>query len=558
MVRPVVAWLKAFGVMLIVAAINLAIWAVTHQPRELPDWPGRISGFAFSAFQRYQSPHRDEYPNDDELAEDIRMMSLYTGRIRTYSSAESPTIPRIARANGLQLTAGAWLDRRLQKNEDEIAELIRQVGDYDNIDRAIVGNEVLLRNDLEPTELMRYIERVRGSVSIPVSTCDPWHIWLKYPELVKHVDFICVHLLPYWEGLPSDVALKLALERYDLLQKTYPKKPVVIGEIGWPSNGDRIKGATASKENEATFLRQFFAIARQRGLDYYVMEAFDQPWKIDDEGRAGAYWGVFDAFRDLKFPLAGAVQEDPQWPLKALIASILAVPFVLGFSRKFTRFALPGLLFFGMLIQLAASLLVWQATVPLAFYLRPFDWAMVGVLLPAQLAITGICCATRSSSPRRSGVRTGSAARTPATRPGARTGRSSPSTSPAATNRRDGDRDHRFAGRARLSELRGAGGRQQHRARRGLEAGRGTLPRARPELPLSTTSGPGRGSRPGRSTSPWRRRMRGPRSWASSTPTTWCRRAGCAAWSATSTSRRWRSCRRRRRTATTSTTRSGA
>ena len=346
-VRPVVAWLKALFVMLVVAAINLAIWALTHQPRELPDWPGRINGFAFSAFQRYQSPHRDEYPSDEELNEDIRLMSLYTRRIRTYSSAESPTIPRIARANGIQVTAGAWLDRRWQKNEDEIAELIRLIGEYDNIDRAIVGNEVLLRNDIEPTELMRYIERVRGSVGIPVSTCDPWHVWLKYPELAQHVDFICVHLLPYWEGQPSDIALKLALERYDLLVKTFPQKPIVIGEIGWPSNGDRVKAAKATKENEASFLRQFFEIARQRGLDYYVMEAFDQPWKTDDEGRAGAYWGVFDAFRDLKFPLAGAVQEDPQWSLKALIASLLAVPFVLGFTRKFTRFALPGLLFFG-------------------------------------------------------------------------------------------------------------------------------------------------------------------------------------------------------------------
>jgi len=388
--KPAHAWLKAFGVLLVVAAINLAIWAVTHRPRELPDSTGKIAGLAFSAFQRYQSPHTDQYPDEAEIEADIKLMARYAPRIRNYSAAESPLVPAIAEKYGLKLMAGAWLDRRWQKNEDEIAALIKQIGEHSNIERAIVGNEVLLRADMEPEELMQYIERVRGSVGIPVSAAEPWHVWLKYPELANHVDFICVHLLPYWEGVPSDYALTLSLERYDLIRKTFPDKHVVVGEIGWPSNGDRVKAARATKETEATFLRQFFEIARQRNIDYYVMEAFDQPWKVADEGRAGAYWGMFDAFREAKFPLVGPVQEDPNWPLKALAAGLLALPFVLGFARKFTRFAVVGLVFYGTLIQLAASLLVWQVTLPFAFYLDPVDWAMLGVLLPAQLAILGI------------------------------------------------------------------------------------------------------------------------------------------------------------------------
>jgi len=300
-VRPVVAWLKALFVMLVVAAINLAIWALTHQPRELPDWPGRINGFAFSAFQRYQSPHRDEYPSDEELNEDIRLMSLYTRRIRTYSSAESPTIPRIARANGIQVTAGAWLDRRWQKNEDEIAELIRLIGEYDNIDRAIVGNEVILRGDTSVRALVGYIDRARAQLKIPVSTAEPLDTWQRNPELIRHVDFVTVHILPYWERVPRKDAVGFVLGQLkslrQIVDKVSPGKPIVVGEVGWPSNGDRKEYAQASLADEAHFLREWFNVAARENIDYYVMEAIDQPWKEQLSGRVEAYWGMFNASR---------------------------------------------------------------------------------------------------------------------------------------------------------------------------------------------------------------------------------------------------------------------
>jgi len=35
----------------------------------------------------------------------------------------------------------------------------------------------------------------------------------------------------------------------------------------------------ASMSNEATFLRRFLDRAGKEGYIYYVMEAFDQPWK---------------------------------------------------------------------------------------------------------------------------------------------------------------------------------------------------------------------------------------------------------------------------------------
>ena len=90
----------------------------------------------------------------------------------------------------------------------------------------------------------------------------------------------------------NGVALDAALGSYQQLQQGFPDKHVVIGEVGWPSNGDRRRTAQPSLADEAHFLREWFNVAAREKLDYYMMEAIDQPWKEQTEGRAGAYWGM--------------------------------------------------------------------------------------------------------------------------------------------------------------------------------------------------------------------------------------------------------------------------
>ena len=384
--------LSAVVLALIVASMNIGLWWWGNLPHGPEDWHGKIGGFALSAFQRYQSPLKSDFPSDEEIDSDLKLVSKYTSRVRTYSMLQNPQVPRLAEREGLKVMAGAWIDRRLDNNEKEIDTLIAQARHYPGtINRVIVGNEVLLRNDISPEQLMTYLDRVRASLHQPVSTAEPWHIWEKYPELVQHVDFITVHLFPYWNGIDRKDALADALSRYNHLRQLYPNKPVVVGEIGWPSNGDRFQYATPSVSNEAIFLRQWFNAAREQHIDYYVMEAFDQPWKEGlGEGRTGAYWGMFNADRQLKFPFTGPVTEDTAWPWKALAASLLALLPMILFARRFSRFKLMGRLFFCMLIQLACGLITWSATLPFNFYLSWVDWTMLVLLFPAQIAILAI------------------------------------------------------------------------------------------------------------------------------------------------------------------------
>jgi exo-beta-1,3-glucanase (GH17 family)/cellulose synthase/poly-beta-1,6-N-acetylglucosamine synthase-like glycosyltransferase len=379
---------RALALALTVAILNFGLWAALNRPAQPPGWNGKIGGIAYAPYQRYQNPNRAIYPDLDDIDRDLELLSHYTDRIRTYSALENPAVPAIAKKYGLKVMAGAYLDHRHQHNDDEIAALIETVRAHANVHRVIVGNETLLRNDMGVDALIHYIDRVRAQVRVPVSTAEPWHIWLKYPQLAQHVDFITVHLLPYWEGYPRKDAIGLhVLMRYYQLQSAFPNKRIVIGEVGWPSSGDRNKGATPSIADQALFVRQWLNVAAERRIDYYLMEAFDQPWKEPFEGRVGAYWGLFGADRLPKFALTGPVIEDPNWPWKATIAGLIALLPMFWFARHFMRFRAQGLLFYCALIQLSVALLVWSVTLPFAFYLDPVDWAMLLILAPAQLAI---------------------------------------------------------------------------------------------------------------------------------------------------------------------------
>ena len=122
----------------LVAMLNFGLWAFLNRPKQIDDWSGKIGGLAYNAFQRYQSPILGLYPSEQELASDIRLLSKHTKRLRTYSSAESPQVPRIAAFYDMEVMAGAWIDRRMRNNEVELEGLIALSRKHPNITRAMV------------------------------------------------------------------------------------------------------------------------------------------------------------------------------------------------------------------------------------------------------------------------------------------------------------------------------------------------------------------------------------------------------------------------------------
>ena len=368
--------------------MNLGVWAWVNRPQDEAAWSGVLRGVSFSPYQAKEDPLANRFPTTQEIDRDLQVVASRVSRVRTYSSLDGmEQIPALAKKYGLKVTAGAWLDTRTERNERELRNLVRNARNQSNIERVIVGNETILRGDFKPAELARILHKVRGQVRQPVSTAEPWHVWIRYPELAKEVDFIAAHILPYWEGVPADQALKFTVERYDQLRKAFPDKPILIAEVGWPSHGNRREQAVASQVNQARFLRRFLNTADTRGMDYFIMEAFDQPWKRGIEGTVGAYWGLLDADRSPKFAMSGPVVENSWWPAQAAFAVLVALLPMIWFVARWQHLRSQGRLFFAFLIQAATSLVTWAAFVPFTEYMSAGATFMWSVLLPAQLLI---------------------------------------------------------------------------------------------------------------------------------------------------------------------------
>lgn len=371
---------------LAIAIAHATVWFVINRALPLIEAPPIVQGFAYSGFQVDQSPLEKKFPSTDELLKDLRILALYTDQIRTYGALENPEVVALANSVGLKVTAGAWLGPEAANNEREIKALLAKTELYNNIERLIIGNEVLLRNDLTVEELIAYLDAVKEQTDLPISTAEPWHVWLKNPELVKHVDFIAVHLLPYHEGLPVEEAVKYTIERYDELMHTFPRKKIVITEVGWPSRGPTIDASVASGVNQAHFVREFLAKTAYLNYDYYLMEAFDQPWKVNIEGWAGAYWGMFDAERNPKYSLAGAVPSDTRWVTKAVWSTLLAFLPIIFIGYRFRHWGLGGRVSLALLLQACITTLVIAWNLPGDYYYTLRDFIiLVGLIIAMML-----------------------------------------------------------------------------------------------------------------------------------------------------------------------------
>ena len=316
---------KSVLVILACAALTASGWAILNNPYTAPDWPESVSGLAFSPYQKNQHNLGGPQPSMDEINADLTLLATQTRSIRIYSNADAFfSIPRLASAHDLNVTVGAWLDTDAYTNDQEISRAL-QLAELDNVTRILIGNEVLLRKELSLEALLHHLDQVRALSDKPVSTAETWNTWIQYPQLADHVDFIAVHILPYWEGVNINQALEFTRARVNQLQALFPDKALLIAEVGWPSEGRTRSGAVPSGANQALFLRQFLELARQENYDYFLMEAFDQPWKQRDEGAVGAYWGIYDVERQAKFPFTGPIPLIPAWQTLVTIASALSV-----------------------------------------------------------------------------------------------------------------------------------------------------------------------------------------------------------------------------------------
>ncbi len=323
-------------------------WYGLGRPVHLPDVASashKLQCASYTPFDKDQSPFDQPFKlRPQRMDADLALLATRFECIRTYSMTGLEALPDLARKHGLKLMIGAWVNSNPVDTEKEVDLLIASANaNPDVVSAVIVGNEALLRKEVTGAQLARLILKVKAGVKQPVTYADVWEFWLKHPEIAPAVDFLTIHLLPYWEDDPSniDAALNHVAEVRQVFGNRFAPKDVLIGETGWPSEGRQRETALPSRVNEAKFIRGFVALAEHNGWHYNLIEAFDQPWKRASEGAVGGYWGLFDADRQDKGILAGPVSNLPYWPLWLGVGGLILLgTLVLGGRPRDHRAAL--------------------------------------------------------------------------------------------------------------------------------------------------------------------------------------------------------------------------
>lgn len=330
-----------------------------------------------------QSPlDPDTHVGRAQIAADLAALAQITDCVRLYSVSQGlDQVPELARPLGLKVLLGAWIGYETAKNALELERAIALANANPDVVRAlIVGNEVLLRRERSEDEMRALIRTAKAQVRVPVTYADVWEFWLKHDSLAAEIDFVTVHILPFWEDEPVDIVHALAhvAETRRLVGRHFDGRDILIGETGWPSAGRQREASQPSRVNQARYIREFVHQAHAEGWDYNLIEAIDQPWKRRLEGTVGGYWGLLDAATLApKFPLAGPVSERDSvvGPLAgALAGALLALLLAVGAVPR-VRLRIAALTACG---ALGGAVAVVHAEHALEAYRNVLEWLVLG------------------------------------------------------------------------------------------------------------------------------------------------------------------------------------
>lgn len=393
MPKTTALWRYSIFNLVLIALLSYWFWQQNH-PVELPEPElpanGKLHCISYAPYYgKGETPFlATTMAEKSRIDRDLHLLSQRFDCVRTYSVKQGlDYVPEAASRLGMKVLLGAWIGYVKQENDQEFERAIALANQYpDTVQGLIIGNEVLLRKEQTEEVMLAYLQEAQRRTEVPVTYADVWEFWLKHPRLEQAVDYITVHILPYWEDNPQSVdhAIQHAETVMDSLGKTF-SKPLFIGETGWPSVGKHRNGAVPGLVNQASYLRQFVQVAHDKHWNYNLIEAIDQPWKRDLEGTVGGYWGLYDTGLNSKFEFKGAVAErhDGYQPLLwGFVGLILFIALTLGRNEHH----LPALLAMGSLGALTGTTAYVQWAYLLTACRDLTEWIVLGGITLAGIA----------------------------------------------------------------------------------------------------------------------------------------------------------------------------
>ena len=259
-----------------------------------------LHGLCFAAYAKGQNI--GDQISQEQITRRINIIAPHTTWVRSFSCSEGHEyIPVAAKTKDLKTMVGAWISGDKRKNDVEIQNLI-QLGKNGLVDIAVVGNEVLLRNELSEEELLDYIYQIKRELpGIPVGYVDAYYQFHERPKVAEACDVILANCYPFWEGYSIAKATAYLTQMYDVAKNAAKGKHVIITETGWPNAGENFDQAIPSEGNSMQYFVNTQTWANTNHIDLFHFSSFDESWKVNEEGNVGDQWGLWDQNEKLKY-----------------------------------------------------------------------------------------------------------------------------------------------------------------------------------------------------------------------------------------------------------------
>lgn len=292
-------------------------------------WIGNAACYGF--YRKGQAPGK-KGPSEEEILEDLEIISNYWNMIRIYNADEdSELVLKMIKKNNLPIKVmlGIWLENESGNKEKEKSNLknihtgLEFAERYNNeIIAVCVGNETQVdwsTHKMNQDKFIEYVRMVRQNTDLPVTTSDDYLFWVKDSsrKISEELDFVTTHIHPSWNGISLENSINWIDSIYKKVQEVHSNKLIVIGESGWPTDydstktgpaeqGTLIKGeiSVAAQEN---FIIMFKNWLYERRVISFLFEVFDEAWKgggeLSNERDVEKNWGVFYENRKAKIPV---------------------------------------------------------------------------------------------------------------------------------------------------------------------------------------------------------------------------------------------------------------
>ncbi|KAF2677388.1 glycoside hydrolase family 17 protein [Lentithecium fluviatile CBS 122367] len=273
-------------------------------------------------------------PSQNNITRDMAVMSQLTNAVRLYGTDCNQTEMVLHAIDRLGLTdmkvwMGVWLGNNDTTNARQVEQMWELIDKHaadssfkfaDKFKGVIVGNEVLYREDLTETELLKYITDIKSNltkhgIDLPVATSDLGDNWTA--DMATKVDVVMSNVHPFFAGVQADVATSWTWtfwQTHDVyLTASNASIGQVIAEVGWPTAGGNncgesdctsdTQGSVAGIDELNTFMEDWVCPSLKNGTEYFWFSAFDEPWKIryNEKGKEWEdKWGLMDVNRNLK------------------------------------------------------------------------------------------------------------------------------------------------------------------------------------------------------------------------------------------------------------------